>query len=184
MPTGAQWKLRKLGITSDEYDQKRAAGLVWCCGLKHWVTKDEINKGQGRCRKCAQLYLNRRYANLPPDKKAALLASRSLYRTATKEQQRMWHLRRLYRVTPEWYAGKLAEQNGGCAICGNPSKGRKRNLSVDHDHRCCSGQRSCGACVRGLLCSYCNQAVGAIEFTPNWLEKFIEYQTKYTQENI
>jgi hypothetical protein len=185
MPTGSQWKLKKYGITSEEYAKKRATGLVWCCGLKHWVTKDQVNANIGWCRRCAQDYRNRRYANLAPEKKAILLEKRRVYRKETIEQRRMWALKTLYQVTPEWYATKFAEQNGVCAICGNPSTGRKKNLSVDHDHRCCSGKRSCGSCVRGLLCSYCNQAVGAIEFSPNWLEKFAAYATKYaTQEKL
>lgn len=40
-------------------------------------------------------------------------------------------------------------------------------LVVDHDHNCCTAptlqKPACGACVRGLLCSGCNVALGRIE---------------------
>jgi hypothetical protein len=48
----------------------------------------------------------------------------------------------------------------GCEVCGRDivskardSEGRFRSLlTVDHDHQCCPGARSCGLCVRGFLC--------------------------------
>ena len=43
----------------------------------------------------------------------------------------------------------LAEQGGGCAICGAPPKTRR--LHVDHDHK--TGE------IRGLLCYRCNKAL-------------------------
>lgn len=33
------------------------------------------------------------------------------------------------------------------------------NFAVDHDHRCCSGQDSCGQCIRGIICRDCNMAM-------------------------
>lgn len=34
---------------------------------------------------------------------------------------------------------------------------------VDHDHACCPGTRSCGLCVRGILCPTCNTRSGVVE---------------------
>lgn len=64
-------------------------------------------------------------------------------------------------MTLERYEEMLAEQGGGCAICRRPP-GRTR-LHVDHDHRCCPGKKSCGECVRGLLCWYCNRSLAVLE---------------------
>ena len=48
----------------------------------------------------------------------------------------------------------------GCEICGNKPEA---NLHVDHDHACCPGFKSCGACVRGVICNSCNMAVDKME---------------------
>lgn len=38
--------------------------------------------------------------------------------------------------------------------------------NVDHDHDCCDGARSCGACVRGVLCWRCNVVEGHLKDWP------------------
>lgn len=76
--------------------------------------------------------------------------------------RRMW---RLYRLTLDRYAEILASQGGGCGICGTlQASSDGKAFAVDHDHRCCpERQRSCGQCVRGLLCGGCNGLLGFYE---------------------
>jgi hypothetical protein len=72
-------------------------------------------------------------------------------------------------LTSEQYDALLAAQGGGCAICkGTTPYGRGR-FHIDHDHACCPGQRSCGKCVRGLLCGRCNPGLGAFQDSPDLL---------------
>lgn len=33
-------------------------------------------------------------------------------------------------------------------------------VAIDHDHKCCPGHRSCGSCVRGIVCRSCNLLYG------------------------
>ena len=64
------------------------------------------------------------------------------------EQKRRNQIRN-YGITPERYAEMVAQQGGLCAIClSKPTRG----LDIDHCHA--TGK------VRGLLCSYCNKAIG------------------------
>lgn len=79
-----------------------------------------------------------------------------------REENRKWALKTLYGITVEQYDERLAQQDGGCAICGRPDGGqRERPLYVDHDH-------ATGA-VRGLLCAKCNSALGYLDDDPNRL---------------
>lgn len=69
-------------------------------------------------------------------------------------------------------------QKGLCAVCGTPMLPRGRDLNsvaVDHDHRCCDGQKSCGRCVRGLIHIRCNRLLGFALDDPKILELAAEY---------
>lgn len=72
----------------------------------------------------------------------------------------------------------IEAQGGRCSICGNVDPNGKA-LSVDHDHLCCPGTTSCGSCVRGLLCSLCNRAIGLMRDNPQYLRSAAEYLEKY-----
>jgi hypothetical protein len=79
-----------------------------------------------------------------------------------------------FSLTLEDFVRMLAEQGGVCAICGGVNANGKA-LSIDHDHDCCPGDRSCGACVRGLLCAQCNFAVGQMQNDPARLRAAAAY---------
>lgn len=84
------------------------------------------------------------------------------------------YLRRTYGLTLVEYEAMLAAQGGACKTCGEvPEEGRR--LAVDHDHSCCPGQRSCGACVRSLLCIRCNSVLGFVEDNPELIRALLGY---------
>jgi hypothetical protein len=67
-------------------------------------------------------------------------------------------------VTLEWYNA----QEKKCGICGKTNPGRSttgtiKRWSIDHDHACCPAGKACMKCVRGLLCSNCNTAIGMLK---------------------
>lgn len=66
------------------------------------------------------------------------------------------------------------DQDGQCLldICSNEA------IRVDHDHKCCPGRKSCGRCIRGLLCDSCNLDLGIIE-NEAWFKSAQSYLSLY-----
>ncbi len=68
-----------------------------------------------------------------------------------------------YGLTQEQFDRLLAAQQHACGTCDEPFE-EGQLIHVDHGHACCRGKnRSCGECIRGLLCHTCNIALGHIE---------------------
>lgn len=82
-------------------------------------------------------------------------------------------LKYLYGLQPGGYEQMLAEQNGACAGCRRVLD--EENLHVDHDHACCATKRSCGDCVRGLLCDDCNLVLGRLRDNVATLRRLADY---------
>lgn len=79
-------------------------------------------------------------------------------------------IRLKYNLSEAQYKALLQAQGERCAICGTEVAGnRGRLLNVDHDHACCPGHKSCGKCVRGLLCARCNVGLGSFRDDPDRL---------------
>lgn len=66
-------------------------------------------------------------------------------------------------LTERKFRELLRAQGYACAMCRQPLGDDPKKIFADHDHACCPGTRSCGGCLRGLLCLTCNIAVGYVE---------------------
>ena len=86
-------------------------------------------------------------------------------------------LRQRYGISSDQFNSMLIEQ-GGCAACGRAESNGKY-WHVDHDHSCCpTDAKSCGKCVRGILCHGCNTALGNVGDSETTLIALIEYLRK------
>jgi hypothetical protein len=94
---------------------------------------------------------------------------RNSYNGQPYDKIRNNHLKRTYKITTEQYV-EMAKD--GCEICGKKEITHKK-LHVDHDWNCCpvpkrNGKsygyyKTCGKCIRGVLCDRCNGNVGLYE---------------------
>ncbi len=85
-----------------------------------------------------------------------------------------------YGLTRESFEAMLAAQGGRCDVCRTNTPGGAGTWHVDHDHRCCPTQmRSCGKCVRSLLCSRCNTALGLADDDPQRLMSLAHYLLRH-----
>jgi hypothetical protein len=111
------------------------------------------------CKKCHSNYMTAYYAK-NPDKNAEKVRMNSNYK-------------------PGWVRHKLSEKyynelfnlyQGKCHSCKD-----NEVTNVDHDHACCDKPRSCGKCVRGLLCHGCNTALGLLKDDPKKIKSLLDY---------
>ena len=90
------------------------------------------------------------------------------------EYTRAINLRR-YGLTPVQFDEMLASQDNRCAICRTDEPGGQ-GWHVDHDHRCCNTRKtSCGRCIRGILCSRCNIAIGNLRDDEVIIQAALDY---------
>lgn len=88
------------------------------------------------------------------------------------EYARKYNLAKKYGLSLEDAQRIYDEQDGLCAICDEELNGR---YQVDHDHSCCPGQKTCGKCLRGLLCRSCNHGLGHFKDSVDALNRAAYY---------
>jgi hypothetical protein len=88
------------------------------------------------------------------------------------ETKRAASLRFRYRMSVEQFDTIFATQKGKCKLC---REALTQTLCIDHDHSCCPGKRSCGKCIRGLLCPSCNKGLGLFHDSVELLKLAVVY---------
>lgn len=138
----------------------------------HFYFYPDRNTWYSRCKKCHN-----------SNTTAKTRIDREINTEKHKMRYRKNDLKRHYNLTIEEYQEKIEEQSYSCAICKISLDEMPVNFAVDHDHACCPNRKkSCGKCVRGLLCSMCNGLLGFAKDSPEILMNAIEYLNKYSDQ--
>lgn len=85
-------------------------------------------------------------------------------------QRKSADLKYQFGINLDYYKKLLRAQRGKCAICGYIPSSEEKSLCVDHCHKTHK--------IRGLLCLFCNTALGKFKDSPKLLKKAIKYLTK------
>lgn len=163
------------------------------------------------CRSCYAVYAKERYANPEkrehhnavarewakanrPRINEKRNARRRVIRTEPERAERIrqkererhpdkW-IRAQYGMTRAQWNALLESQGGKCAICGTTEgrgNGKTNHFHIDHDHGCCPGKKSCGKCIRGLLCNQCNPMLGYAQDDPKILRAAAAYLDRWKE---
>lgn len=84
-----------------------------------------------------------------------------------------------YGITADDFAALLSRQAHQCQGCFCPVDS---SSCLDHDHACCPGAKSCGNCIRGILCRPCNMVLGAVKDNETTLANLIAYLRRSPDE--
>lgn len=90
-------------------------------------------------------------------------------RSRYARSDRNWRLKTLYGITVDQFEAIFAAQGNKCALC-KSEKSDGKNFVVDHCHK--TGR------IRGILCSYCNRALGMFKDSVDLLGTAIVYLSK------
>lgn len=111
----------------------------------------------------------KRWRRLNPDKVGTAPSQQPSYKTAYKR-------RVTYGLSNEAFQALLASRDNRCAVCGREfTNCGGTKPQVDHDHSCCEGKVTCGACIRGVLCHDCNTSIGKLGDTAEALSRVVSY---------
>jgi len=129
----------------------------------------------GHCKECRNK-IRREEEYAPDSEKFARIQREGRKKHPTR--YRMYDLKKRFRLSPEAYYSLLESQDGKCAGCGSEDSGEESgSWHVDHDHNCCANKsgRTCGKCVRGILCRWCNMALGNAKENSSRLRGLADY---------
>lgn len=131
----------------------------------------------GACKQCVSEKAQVRRGNKTPEQKKKEVEATLKWKKKHPESVRRSHHRGRYNLPPEVFDKMLFEQEGKCFICSVLFDYLTVDTTpyVDHDHNCCSGKRSCGICVRGLICRGCNIMLGAARDNITTLRNATQY---------
>lgn len=166
---------RARGFCHTHYNAARRSGL----GLadtsdQHLVSDVDPLTRLGSCSICGPKTPTVRTQGRP----ACAIRSRqrgleSRQRVHIRDYHREYNRRWRFSLPPGGIEALLAEQDGTCAICLQALD--ITTARIDHDHSCCPDAKTCGGCIRGVLCGGCNTGLGIFRDDPAVFLRAIEY---------
>lgn len=166
------------------------SGAIASCGCFHSEAAKEVGmlkrvslegKTEKKCPSCKKIVLKGGFTERNWLKNgrpciACVSTKGKIYARANDSRLKNYRLKSKYGITWAQFEAMLLRQFGRCLGCQRDfDLGKKRSICVDHDHSCCPRDKSCGKCVRGLLCQDCNNTLGRANEDKATLRRLISY---------
>lgn len=148
------WNYEQYGKCKNECNQPAANSKGFCHNCIKRNGKAPSTRRDGTCSKCGN--------TLNYDLRCSI---------CRKIEQKNNNLKRRYGITIDQWNLILSKQNNVCKICKRDSK----RFVVDHNHLCCPEIKTCGECIRGIICENCNRAIGLVDDSAEILYNMIKY---------
>ena len=148
------------------------------CGIVKLLTEfypDTSTKSglASHCKTCKRIGAKERQARYRANNKQKIAISWSQYYYSNKASK--------YGLSRAQFDAIVEKQNNRCAVCRSEFT-VDSPPHVDHDHACCSSRKkSCGKCLRELLCRLCNLGLGYFKDSPELLQAAIVYLSRYKE---
>lgn len=155
------------------------------CGVQINETnrsKNGVDAATGRtqyrntCKKCYASRM-RQYLQSHPEIRSEQVRKARIWATNNPRKRADRLLRLRFSIGIDEYERIAEAQGHKCAVCGRDERdidkrsGKRRRLAVDHCHK--TGE------VRGLLCGFCNRALGMLDEDIAMLQRAIMYLQKH-----
>lgn len=154
-----------------------------CRECQEFKTNDLLQKNgviyTNLCRKCRNERRRGDYAHATGDDIKEYVRNQ---RKKNPIPHRKYDLKKRFRLTWEEYCKLFASQGNACAGCRVSGDINERGIwHVDHDHDCCPQKhgKTCGKCIRGILCKWCNMTLGNAKESSNRLRELADYLESY-----
>lgn len=155
------WNYEQYGKCINTCNQPASSSKGLCHNCRKRKGLPPKKRRDGKCSKCKN--------NLDQNARCSI---------CRKKEQKRGHLKRKYNIDLETWELILFKQNNLCKICGLNSK----RFVVDHDHSCCNKEKTCGKCIRGIICENCNRAIGLVKESSQTLINMINYLQEYKRQ--
>lgn len=149
---------------AEEYGKTCVKCDEWCFWEEFYSDNNKRDGLRSDCKRCRKLYEKGHY-EINKDNKQQY--SRDYYNLNPLENA-FRNRANKFGLTVESLQLLYEIQQHRCAWCGR-HKDDLKYLCIDHDRGCCPEDRSCGKCVRRLLCDGCNITEGKLKHWPEAL---------------
>lgn len=172
------------GLCVRHYNQSRHSKGLRPLGPEQIPVVARDKDGNKRCSRCATWKPESAFASSKG--KADGLQSQCRECKAEQYRQNAGAVRDKMReqrfgINREAFDELFTSQGNRCAICRSDDPGTNF-WAVDHDHACCPGSdKTCGECIRGILCVRCNHALGHARDSVEILSSMITYLGDYAK---